>query len=229
LAVSRADTDGSIVWTSMGLSALAGVKGVGLGVSEVALGNDDAIFVAMSIGTNNSKGSTVVFAFDPATGKSSWVQIMAGGFASDLRVRPDGSIVMSRVSPAYDAVGLTILAPTGELVRELYRRNLQYRPVAVAADGGLLLAGIDSLTAITPDGGTLWQMSMALVDATITTDGMVIAADDSTISAIDFSSGDVAWTIPAPSAGSCILGIALTSDSTVIGVQCDGTIFGAGD
>jgi hypothetical protein len=228
LAVSRANADGTIAWTSEGLSSLLGTTAIDLDLSEVALGNDDMVLIAASVG-EGSDGSAIVCAFDPVTGRSSWTHTLTGAMSSDVRVRPDGSLVVSHYARAGGAAELTILKPTGELLHDWTRPIAFGHAVALASNGDLLLSNGDSLVAASgTDGASLWTKPITIIDATITTNGRVIATDASTISAFDFSSGDVAWTLSAPTA-TPLIGSTLTSDGTVIGVQSDGTVFGASD
>ena len=103
--------------------------------------------------------------------------------------------------------------------------------LAVAENGVVIVdgasgSGVSGVSAVRSDGSVLWTHDL-VNHATVAAGGVVVAFGPSIV-ALDVDSGSTLWEL-APPSGSCIFDVALTSDGELVGIQCDGTLFGASD
>jgi outer membrane protein assembly factor BamB len=232
--VSRVAPGGAVLWTTVDLGTLGPppmVEGE-IDPSVLALGEGDLVIVAVDVLAKDGD-YVVVDAFDPATGAVRWSTTLPGGRVGGPVVRPDGSVTVllytpGAMTPNADLVildpasGVAVTHPLGMGVVEIFG-VMRDGTVLAGADAG---NGITGILAFGSDGTPLWAAPGDL--ATIAADGTVLAVAQGIV-ALDGATGETKWTLPLPSAEGCIVDFALTSDAGLVGLQCDGTLFGASD
>jgi hypothetical protein len=235
LAVARLDQDANVPW----LTSL--VPTGGGGGSTIALAGGDLVLVS----TVPSAGASTLFALDPTTGATRWTQTWPGLVLSAPVVRPDGSIAIL-VGPTVGAgVGrgvpqsVVVLEPAGATRSTVYLGTpgiTGYDISAVGEDGSLLIAATDQarqgyLVSLSGSGRIGWTTKMPpgfTGQATIDALGTVIVVGQDEIEGLDPATGSSLWTVAAVNA-SGIVDATLTSAGTIVALETDGTLFGAGD
>ena len=224
--ISRLLPDRSVLWTTNDLSHGSATFG---GFLTLALGVRDAVIV-VTVDT-----ASTVFDLDPATGDIVWSTSLAGMAVSGPAVGPDGSIAVITLVSSFPSMdyALSVFEPSGSL---RFTMSTQAATVlAVGLDGTILLG--PQLTALDRLGATRWladvYASNNVSTATVTIDGngtVVVFANE--ITAVELATGMTLWTLPGPGGGTtpgCVQSAALTSDRGIVGVSCDGRLFGASD
>jgi hypothetical protein len=229
--VSRIAPGGQVLWTTVDLATL-GPPPMFAGMidpSIVALGQDDLAVVMVGVLTATGD-VTVANAFDPATGAARWSTVLPGQIVGGPAVQADGTIVaLLAVATAASVVsfdpasGAPTTTPLSTSLFELF---------AVTRDGVLLAGadtgnGVSGIVALRSDGTVLWTLPGA-DRAMVAGDGTILAFSP-TLKALDPSTGTSKWELSPPTPGSCIWDAALASDGTLVALQCDGMLFGAGD
>ncbi len=231
VAVARLDPDAMTAWQTAMLLPNGGAA------SAIALATGDLVLVSIE----PSGGASALLAIDPTTGTTRWAKTWPGLGLSGPVVRPDGSIAIF-VGPALDAgsranQSLVLLEPTGAIRSMVQLPDINaYAISAVAEDGSLLLAGVDPanqglLVSLTGSGQVRWN-SMApagfVGQATIDARGTVIVVGQDAIVGLDPATGSPVWTLAAVNATG-IVDATLTRGGTIVVLETDGTLFGAGD
>lgn len=230
--VSRISPSGEVLWTSPDLATLGPPPMFDGEVfpAVLALGEGDLV-VAMDSVIAEAGDFAVVSAFEPATGAVRWSTALAGSPSGGPVIRADGTIavLVYLPGPATNAGLVTLDPATGAATTS---------PIAIGTSGlggatldGAVLTGanagngITSLVALEGDGTIRWT-APGHGGATIAADGTVISFGEP-ITAIDGATGATKWTLSPP--GPCLSDLALTSDGGLVGLLCDGTLFGASD
>lgn len=231
--ISRVGPDGTVLWTTPDLSTFGPPLTYQLTVvtfyaSTVALAKDDLVVVLWTVTDPSQDYETIALAFDAATGQLKWKTPIQGETTGGPVVRSDGSIVA--LVQGQSPTSLVILdADTGSLRESLLSE--QVWGLFAVTQGGVVLAGANTgygTEAIADDGSFLWVRTGATA-RTVASDGTVVAWGSSTIVGLDETSGTTKWELAAPSPSACIQSLALTSNGTLVALQCDGTLFGASD
>jgi outer membrane protein assembly factor BamB len=106
------------------------------------------------------------------------------------------------------------------------------RVIGVTVDNHFLVATNTGVSAIDESGTTLWTQNLEVDDfASIGENGVAVVKGEFQITGLNVTTGAILWTLVPPHAGQCISSgtLALTSDGTVMALQCDGTLFAAAD
>lgn len=239
--LSRLAQDGSVLWTTVDFSTLAppALYAGSLIAFNVALSNDDLAVVGTLV-TTATQDLTTLIAFDPAAGDPRWITTVQGEIVGGPAVRADGTIVVILLDPYASTYALASFDPRSgtQSIHPLASGAVEI--FAITA-GGVVIAGAEGgygltgLVALANDGTALWHNDGA-ENATIASDGTILAsgiAGDGgpgpSIRAIDPATGTTKWELAAPSSGACMRDFALTSERGIVGLQCDGTVFGARD
>jgi hypothetical protein len=230
--ISRVGPDGAVLWTSIDLGTLGPPPEYDDGEvfpSILALGPDDLVIVCVDEITATPGDAEVVSAFESATGKLRWSTVLSGQAVGGPVTRSDGAVVV--LLYASGATSLVDLDPTTGAPTAHAVASGAFEIYAVTVDGVVLAgadtgSGVTGIVAIGTDGATLWTVPGPRF-ATIASDGTVIAFGQD-IAALDPATGDTKWTLTPPSTR-CVLDAALTSEGGLVALQCDGTLFGAGD
>lgn len=231
--VSRVGPGGDTVWTTPDLATLTTSPSPGSDVfpSTLALARNDAVVITVMDTISKSGSVALAVGFDGHTGATSWSVPTPGQLLGGPAILPDGRAVLL-AGPA-NAPNLVIIdvqsggATTHALAMPVFELYAITRGGVVIAgtDAG---QGVDGLIALGLDGKPLWTVPGAMRGATIASDGTVVAFG-ATIAGLDPSSGATKWSLSPPVPGSCLADVALASDGTIVGIQCDGTVFGAAD
>jgi outer membrane protein assembly factor BamB len=234
--VSRVRPDGSVAWTSVNLATLGPVPLHGdVSPSGIALDADDTVIVGTGVLTGDTH-TEVILALSTDTGKVRWTQSFPGNLLGGPLVAPDGSIVIALAPRGTRPAKIVFLDAAGQ-VRRTFDTSAPvgvFGLSAVALDGTLLAEsddgqGIDGLVAFSTTGDVLWRHDLKLLGATITSNDSVLAHDSFDVTLLDLASGRTKWVLSPPHPGVCISEAELTSAGTIVGLQCDGTLFGAAD
>ncbi len=235
--VARVAPNGSILWTSTELSAVAEptppathVEGFPTGI---ALGLDGTVLVLFDGLATPYAELTVVIALDPTTGGVLWEQTLDGQALDGPVVAPDGSVaVVSYVTS--EETDLILLEPTGAVRRRVNVPTTNHL-CGVATNGTFVVflelgGGEFGVTAIDPSGAMLWQQTGSFVDALLSSDDAVVVFGDD-VRAYELATGATRWSHAPPNddypAGVC--SAAMASSGTIVALQCNGTPFGLGD
>jgi hypothetical protein len=233
--VSRA---GAVEWTSVDLATLGPPPVYGdVDPSELALGLDGAVLVAINVLTS-AETFQVVAALAPDTGAVRWTRTVPGQMLGGPIVAADGSILIAVDEPRPGAI--VVLEATGDVRSTLKIPDAPsgsatiFGLPAVGLDGTILASsdvgqGVDGLVAFSQTGAVLWHQPLQLLEATITSDGAVLAHDSFDLTLLDLATGATRWVLSPPHPSVCIAAAELTSTGGIVGLQCDGTLFGAGD
>jgi hypothetical protein len=233
--VSRA---GAVEWTSVDLATLGPPPLYGdVEPSEIALGLDGSVLVAVNVLTS-TETFQVLAALAPDTGHVRWTSALAGQLLGGPIVGPDGSILLAVDEPRPG--GIVILEATGQVRSTLTipgspsGDSTIFGLPAIARDGTILAEsdvgqGVDGLVAFSQTGAVLWHQPLQLLEATITSDGAVLAHDSFDLTLLDLATGATRWVLSPPHPSVCVAAAELTSTGSIVGLQCDGTLFGAAD
>ncbi len=227
--ISRVRPSGVVGWTTPKLDSLI-VAGKLQEPSTLALGMGGAVVTAIGSLGPSGVGSVVV-ALDPANGALLWQTELSGQRLGGPAVRPDGSIAV--IAGPLSAAKLVLLdAQSGTpTIHELsFGAFVIY---AITKAGTVIVGtnegqGVTGLAAVDGDGNTQWTRAVEVRQATLASDGTIFVAGP-TLAGLDEVSGAIRWKLSPPNAGSCVLDGALTSGGEIVAVQCDGTLFAAGD
>jgi hypothetical protein len=230
--VSRVAPDGTVLWTSVDLATLVPPADVVDGEvfpSTLALGKGDLVVIEVDAVGNTGDVATVI-AFDSTSGATRWSRQLDGELVGGPVVRADGTIVL--LTSQMGGTRLVVLDPESGTPASTPLSSGAFEIAAVTKDGAVIGGsdsgnGVTGLVAIGSDGTMLWT-GPGSGEATIASDGTVISFGQE-ITALDGATGQVKWQLAPPTAGSCILDGALTSEGGLVALQCDGTLFGAGD
>lgn len=230
--ISRVSSSGTVTWTSADLASMLPpptVEGM-VSTSLIALGQNETVVVVIDVwGPEGSGGHALALA--PGSGAKLWSTAFQGQPLGGPAVMPDGSIAIiagpanaPRIVRFDPGSGSPVIAPV----------SLGLTKIFAVTRTGIILAGtnqgsgIDGIAAIASNGSALWTRSLDVRDATVDSEGMIVAFGK-TITGLDAANGKTRWEYAAPGAGSCLAAAALTSDGKIVGLQCDATLFGAGD
>ena len=235
--VSRVRPGGAVAWTTPKLDdlVLTGNETKLQSPSTLALGTvGPVIMVVGSLGPSGA--GSIGVALDPETGALLWQSALPGQLLGGPAVRPDGSIVVL-LGPLAGSKLVSFDAQSGtpttmELsfgAGEIFASEI----FAVTRTGTAIVGinagqGISGLAAVDRDGNVRWTQPVPARQATLASDGTLVVAAKALV-ALDEVSGAMRWQVSPPSAGSCLLDAALTSEGDVVALQCDGTLFAAGD
>jgi outer membrane protein assembly factor BamB len=220
--VAHVEPGGTVLWSSL-------APGMTSSTAAIALGKDDLV---VTMGQATTGVGAVVNAFEPTGGAPLWSTPLAGEPVGGPVVRSDGTVaVLINAAPT---LYLVILDPeSGKPTLSPVSADA-FQIIGVTTDGvviggGDMGSGAPQLVALGSDGAVLWTHPGG-GNATLTSDGAVIAFGPSTgITAIDAATGATRWQLPPPVPSACIADGALTSRGGIVALQCDGTLFGAGD
>jgi outer membrane protein assembly factor BamB len=181
-----------------------------------------------------------LISFDPASGDPRWITTVEGEIVGGPAVRADGTVVVILVDPYASTYALASFDP-GSGAQSIHPLASSAVEIFAITAGGVVIAGAEGgygltgLVALANDGTALWHNDGA-ENATIASDGTILAsgiAGDGgpgpSIRAINPATGTTKWELVAPSSGACMVDFALTSERGIVGLQCDGTVFGASD
>jgi PQQ-like domain len=239
--VVRVTPDNKIAWRSVDLTTLGPpplYAADGVVPSDVALAAGDLVVVGDEVLTSAGT-STVMSAFDPASGKTLWSKTTSGTLFGGPTIRPDGAIVALVANDDASAASLQELAAKDGATTAYPIPSAN--GIFGVTRSGLVLVGVQTnegvagITALASDGSVVWTQPGAL-DVTIASNGLLIArwgtatGGGTSIVALDETTGDKVWELDPPvSGGPTIWYVALTSAGGIVGEQADGTVFGASD
>ena len=177
-------------------------------------------------------------ALAPDTGQVRWTRALPGQLLGGPIVAPDGSILIAVDEPRPGAI--VVVEATGQVRSTLAipaspgGSSTIFGLPAVGLDGTIVAAsdvgqGVDGLVAFSPTGAVLWHQPLQLLEATITSDGAVLAHDSFDLTLLDLATGATKWVLSPPHPSVCIAAAELTSTGSIVGLQCDGTLFCAAD
>jgi hypothetical protein len=230
--ISRVSPGGEVLWTTIDLGTLGPPLEYDDGEvfpSTIALAKGDLVVIMVNEITKTPEDAEVVSAFEPATGVLRWSKTLTGTAIGGPVVGPDGNILA--LLSTSDAESLVSLDPsTGATT--MYPVSAELDTIYAVTLDGIVLAGLDNgslggLVAIDPHGNILWTNATAGA-ATVASDGTIVAFAG-TIKGLDPKTGLAKWTLEPPSSTPCFVTGALTSEGGIVGLECDGTLFGAGD
>jgi outer membrane protein assembly factor BamB len=228
--VSRVRPDGTVAWTSVDLTTLLALPPeTTFAPQPLALGPGDLVLLALWLAVVPGE-QTAVLALDAASGALRWSVPIADQILGGPTVRADGSIAI--LAGPLDASSLHVLDPASgaDTVHALSAAVIDI--LAVTRSGGLITGtdvgdGVTGITALDADGAVLWAHD-GPSRATLAADGRVVAFGAG-IEALDPDTGVAGFTLAPPVPSSCLVDVALTSDGQLVGLHCDGTLFGASD
>ncbi len=235
--ISRVHPGGVVAWTTPKLDDLVftGNETKLQLASTLALGGGgEVIAVVGSLGPSGV--GSIGVALDPETGAMLWQTDLSGQRLGGPAVRPDGSIVVL-LGPLTGSKMVTLDAQSGtpttfELsfgAGEIFASEVFAITRAGTAIVGINAGeGISDLAAVDRDGNVRWTQAVPARRASLASNGTLVVAAKALV-AFDEESGAMRWQVSPPSAGSCLLDAALTSDGDVVALQCDGTLFAVGD
>jgi outer membrane protein assembly factor BamB len=181
-----------------------------------------------------------------ADGTRAWI----GGLLRDFGVDADGNVVGLSATLGDSNASVTTLDSLGNEIRAVPLPAQTYNAtgLALAADGtqvALLANEIASpgltkshlvVTAIDAAGAVRWSTSL---DETLNYDpadltthygifvdlaGTVVVTAGN-VTALDLASGTVEWTLPPANPRQCLRPVVLGANGSLVGTQCDGTVF----
>jgi outer membrane protein assembly factor BamB len=225
MGAARVAPDGTASWQS------APTLG---GVSTIALGPGDLVLLTVA----PSDGVAALLALDPVTGAIQWTQPWQGALAGPI-VCPDGSVAVLAGSVNPGAASLLVFESTGapRAVIALEAVGITLVEIAaVAQDGSYLLLGYDAakdhfLVHLTSTGQLAWKAHVPsgfFVMTTIDLLGTVVAVSPGEILGLALTTGEQIWSLSAVGGGE-IWDATLTSTHGIVGLETDGTLFGASD
>lgn len=228
--ISRVGPDAATLWTSVDLGTI-GPPALDGDVSPSTLALDHGDLVICVIGILQQKGETLlVVAFDPNSGAVRWSTPIAGEIVGGPAVAPDGNIAM--IIDAGTSSSLFEVEPVHGRAKAMPLDQGAFGIFAITTRGVVIAGGdagngVTGLVALSPQGKTLWTRA-GPEHATVASNGIVVAFGPN-IEGLDEATGEPKWTLAPPVSGKCIIDAALTSDHRIVALQCDGTLFGAGD
>jgi outer membrane protein assembly factor BamB len=236
--ISRVGPDGAVAWTSVSLATLGPPPLYGdVNPSGIALGRDDTVLVSIDVPRKDTTYDLLI-ALAPDTGQVRWTHAFTDQVLGSPIVAADGSIVVAVVGLP-NSTQIVVLEATGQVRRSFAvpapaASQDVFGLLATALDGTLIVEtdgaqGASGLVAVTPTGAALWHSDLQLLDATVTSDGSVLARDSFDLTLLDLATGSTRWVLSPPHPGVCISEAEITSSGGIVGLQCDGTLFGAAD
>jgi outer membrane protein assembly factor BamB len=224
--LSRVRPDGTVAWTTPDLATLVPPELPLTNLfspSVIALG--DGLVVTVLGGLASAGSISIVLALDAPSGAVRWRTTQPGQLLGGPAIRPDGAVTILteivRLEAASGAAHPLSFAGGMTEIFAITRDNI----TLVGSNAG---DGVDGLLAIDDAGKTLWSAPGAIRSAVIAADGTILSSG-ATIRGLDPATGAVRWELLPPTPSSCLFDIALTSDGGLVGLQCDGTLFGARD
>lgn len=231
--VSRVRPDGFVAWTTPPLAKLVGASSDGGSVfpSMIALGDHDTpVTVVESVASSGIESA--VLALDPSNGAVRWRTSFSGQRLGGPAVRPDGSIALL-AGPLSEA-RLVLLEPqTG--TPAIHSLSVRVFEIFAVTRSGVVIAGLDDgdglsgVVALDGGGTPLWSQPVVPRSVALASDGTLVIFTAPSLVALDVANGATKWELPLPHPSSCLLDGAPTSSGGLVGIQCDGTLFGAGD
>jgi PQQ-like domain len=215
---------GQIAWTSANLTPV--MASGASGISTIAIGSGGLVLAGVD---SADVGSGLIVALDPATGAMAWSTLLDDTPNGNPLVALDGSIVI-----ASTAGTLFVLDGAGTVEQRISIGSGAF-VTSIALDGTMIVAAQTALLAVTPTGSVAWQVpTQDFVSATLDAGGTVIATFRDHIEGRSLATGQVLWSVAAPSAVPCIGNIALTSTGGIVALGCvdfmglDGEVFAFG-
>ena len=247
--VSRLTADGAVVWTSTVLDLMGAMDTSGNG-STIALTADGLVIEALAVNADASPPFGDLFALDSATGATEWELPIGADFIGGPTVASDGSILLL-VAPSSGFVGtptpttLLVVGPDGSMKNQVRLGSLDPNGAAelfgVTLDGAALIGvsasrgandGALALVNLSASAASAirWQWmnsSDTFPAATIAADGTIVLATGTAVEGIDPVGGSRLWSLASPAG--CVRDVTLTSSGGLVVLQCDDSVFGAGD
>jgi outer membrane protein assembly factor BamB len=201
LQVVKLTLEGSLLWKSESFVRCS------LGTSPIALAPGDravVAFSASSVGdcTKPSSILTRVATLSPS-GATAWVRDLAGAWAHDPAIAPDGAIRIAHLAGT-DATENVRLASIDGLGTTVWDTDLQASainvwesPMAIAKDGTTVVRTNGGIVAVNSAGKIAWKVSedpMYYYDAVVDADGLLVVSDGDT-SGIDSATGQLVWSL----------------------------------
>jgi outer membrane protein assembly factor BamB len=225
-ALARLDASGAPLW-STALSTLDPAiefeAGLTLGHAMVVLG------------VESSDTRVRLHAVDANDGTPIWQTSVGLAAFAPFPLRANGDVVVLEVGHelSFDVID----GATGAVARHAFESDDHPLSIVALTSAGaaIVLCDVNVLCSI-DETGVRWRTQLADDDelrfATVSSNGIVVGAAYDEIYGVDADTGALLWQLVppgGPSATACAADVALASDGTLVGVWCDGTVFGARD
>jgi hypothetical protein len=231
--VSRVAPDGTVRWTSVDLGTLVPTPMYDDGEvdpSTIVLEANDQLILLVGDLTPSGE-QTVGVSLDAASGAVLFTSVVKGTVVGGPVILPDGSVVALLDDGL--VTNIVVFDRANGAVTRTQLTSGAFEIFAVTRAGNLLIgaddgSGVKALVSMDTKGSSQWLATLEPRSVTIASDGtiLVFGAD---ITAIDPGTGATKWVLAPPDALSCLMDAALTSDGGIVGLECDGLLFGAYD